>query len=65
MHAKLDATTVKAIFARKGQATQAVVASEFKVGQTAVSSIWLGKLWRSVTGMPEHIPTRKRGAHTG
>lgn len=63
--ASLDATTVKAIYARKGQATQAVVALEFGVGQTVVSSIWTGKNYRQITGASVHVPTRQRTARTG
>lgn len=61
----LDATTVKAIFARKGQATQTVVALEFGVGQTIVSDIWLGKSYRAVTGLPVYVPSYNRVARTG
>ena len=61
----LDAATVKAILARKGQATQTVVAVEFEISQTMVSDIWLGKSYRSITGLPRYIPTRKRLARTG
>jgi hypothetical protein len=58
MFAKLDATMVLAIFARKGE-KQAVVASDFNVSQTTVSAIWLGKVWRKVTGMPEYVSSKK------
>jgi hypothetical protein len=61
----LDAATVMKILARKGQATQTVVALEFGVGQTMVSDIWLGKSYRSITGLPPHVPTRMRVARTG
>lgn len=61
----LDAATVKAIFARKGQATTTVVALEFGVGQTVVSSIWTGKSHRKITGLPVYVPTRKRISRTG
>jgi len=63
--ATLDAAKVKAIFARKGQATTTVVALEFGVGQTVVSAIWTGKSHRSITGMPVYIPTRKRIRRAG
>jgi hypothetical protein len=61
----MDAATVKAIFARKGEATQAVVALEFHVGQTVVSGIWTGKSHRSITGMPVYVPIRRRVNRTG
>lgn len=61
----LDATKVKAIFARKGQATQAAVALEYAVGQTVVSGIWTGKSHRKITGLPRYVPTHKRRRFTG
>jgi hypothetical protein len=61
MFAKLDAAMALKIFARKGCGdTQARVASDFGISQMTVSSIWLGKTWGAVTGMPKHAPTRKR-----
>jgi hypothetical protein len=65
MHERLDAATVLAIFALKGKVKQTAAASQFNVAQTIVSEIWLGKTWRSITGMPQYVPTRRRGARTG
>jgi hypothetical protein len=62
MYAKLDAAMAAAIFAKKGKEPQLRVAVEFGVTQTTVSSIWLGKTWRHVTGMPEYVSSKRRGA---
>lgn len=59
-YSKLDAAMVRQIFAKKGKEAQRQVALEHGVSQMTVSMIWSGATWRSVTGMPPHVPGPKR-----